>query len=254
LRVRRSAWALLALTACASPVELPATRTPVPSLEDRAQAAGWGSGTWMDQHTDCVAAAGMRPWKLVFLGDSITQSWGGPGRSVGAPAAGVWNEFFGDRDAVALGISGDRTQHLLWRWENGLAEALEPEHVVLLIGTNNVPHDSPEDIAAGIRDVIERLLAHPSQPTVLWSPPFRALDPNSGERLAVDRIAASLADLGGCERSVPIDLAGAFTLENGRLDERYVRGDGVHLTVEGYRRWAEMLAPHLGAPSGHTRN
>lgn len=242
---RRLPWALLVLTACASPVELPATRTPIPSQEDRAQAAGWGTGTWMDQHEDCVAAAGMDDWKLAFLGDSITQSWGGPGRSVGAPAAGVWNEFFGDRHAVALGISGDRTQHLIWRWENGLSAALSPEHIVLMIGTNNVRHDSPEDIAAGIRDLLERLLEHPSEPTVLWSPPFRALDPGAEGRLAVDRVAELLEDLHGRERLVHVDLAGAFTLDSGRLDERYVRGDGVHLTVEGYRRWAELLAPHL---------
>jgi hypothetical protein len=87
---RRLPWALLALAACASPVELPATRIPIPSQEDRAQAAGWGTGTWMDQHEDCVAAAGLQAWKLAFLGDSITQSWGGPGRNVGSPAAGIW--------------------------------------------------------------------------------------------------------------------------------------------------------------------
>lgn len=237
--------ALLTLGACAAAVELPATRTPIPSAEDRAQAAGWGTGTWMDQHEDCVAAAGMDDWKLVFLGDSITQSWGGPGRSVGAPAADVWNEFFEPRSAVALGISGDRTQHLIWRWENGLAEALAPDHVVVMIGTNNAPHDSPEDIAAGIRDLVERLLAHPAAPTVLWSPPFRSLEPTAEERVAVDRVAELLEDLHGRERLVHVDLAGALTLESGRLDERYVRGDGVHLNVAGYRRWAELIEPHL---------
>lgn len=242
---QRLFWAFFALTACAGPAPLPATRTPIPSQEDRAQAAGWGTGTWMNQHEDCVVAAGMAHWKLAFLGDSITQSWGGPGRSVGAPAADVWNEFFGDCEAVALGISGDRTQHLIWRWENGLAQALQPEHIVLLIGTNNVGHDSPEDIAAGIRDLLERLLDHPSEPIVLWSPPFRALDPEAQGRIAVNRVAELLEDLHERERLIHVDLAGAFTLESGRLDERYVRGDGVHLTVEGYRRWAELLAPHL---------
>ena len=242
---RQWIWLLPAIAACSGSMEWPATRIPVPSVEDRAGPAGWGTGTWMDQHEDCVAAASLEDWSLAFLGDSITQSWGGPGRSVGAPAADVWNEHFADRSAVALGISGDRTQHLIWRWDNGLSAALSPEHLVVLIGTNNVPHDSPEDIAAGIRELLERLLAHPSEPTVLWSPPFRALDPKAEDRLAVNRVAELLDDFRGRERLVEVDLAGAFTLDSGRLDERYVRGDGVHLTVEGYRRWAELLAPHL---------
>lgn len=199
----------------------------------------------MDQHADCVAAAGAGSWDLIFLGDSITQSWGGPGRSVGAPAAEVWREHFEARPSAALGISGDRTQHLLWRWENGLSQALEPQWVVLMIGTNNVPHDTPAEIASGIRDLIERIRSHPSHPRVLWSPPFRGIEPESADRLAVDAVALELADLDELEGVIRVDLGAAFALEDGRLDQRYVRGDGVHMTVDGYRRWAELLAVHL---------
>src|SRR5439155_24541811 len=45
---------------------------------------------------------------LVFLGDSITQGWEGEGKD-------VWRKFYGARKAANFGISGDRTQHVLWR-------------------------------------------------------------------------------------------------------------------------------------------
>src|SRR5436190_14687512 len=39
---------------------------------------------------------------LLFIGDSITQGWEGSG-------AKVWKEFYEKRNAVNLGIGGDRT-------------------------------------------------------------------------------------------------------------------------------------------------
>lgn len=46
--------------------------------------------------------------EVVFLGDSITQGWESEGKE-------VWARRFAPRKALNLGISGDRTQHVLWR-------------------------------------------------------------------------------------------------------------------------------------------
>src|SRR5690606_22188312 len=49
---------------------------------------------------------------ILFVGDSITQGWERAG-------AEVWDEFYGSRKAVNIGIGGDWTQSVLWRLENG---------------------------------------------------------------------------------------------------------------------------------------
>src|SRR5688572_24783521 len=67
---------------------------------------------------------------LLFIGDSITQGWEGNGKK-------VWEEFYSKRNAVNLGIGGDRTQHVLWRLDNGNVAGLKPKAAVLMIGTNN---------------------------------------------------------------------------------------------------------------------
>ena len=36
-----------------------------------------------------------------------------------------------------LGIGGDRTQHVLWRLDNGNIDGIKPKLAVLMIGTNN---------------------------------------------------------------------------------------------------------------------
>lgn len=233
----------LLLGACASPVApLPATAVPVASGETRAAAAGWHDGRgWMAQHEDCVAHARDAYLDVVFLGDSITQSWGGPGRRVGSPAADVWERWYGGRRAAAFGISGDRTQHVLWRLDHGLLEHLDPKLVVLMIGTNNVPHDGPADIARGIEAIVARLQGG-TDARVLVVPPFRGVQPDTADRLAVDAVADALR----LPDDVAIlDLGAALSLDDGSYDPELVAGDGIHLRVAGYERWAQRLEPHV---------
>src|SRR5262245_58519258 len=68
--------------------------------------------------------------QVIFIGDSITQGWEKEGKD-------VWEKFYSPRNAVNLGIGGDRTQHVLWRLDNGNLKGLKPKAIVLMIGTNN---------------------------------------------------------------------------------------------------------------------
>jgi hypothetical protein len=69
--------------------------------------------------------------KLIFYGDSITAGWDWFAQS-------IWNQYYGSMHAVNYGILGDRTQHVIWRINNGEVDGLTPKVVVLMIGTNNV--------------------------------------------------------------------------------------------------------------------
>jgi hypothetical protein len=123
-----------------------------------AAAEGWTKGgTWLDQHADVNRIAAEGNVDLVFLGDSITQSWGGEGRHVEGTGGEAWNEYFASRRAANFEICGDRTQHVLWRIENRNLDGIDPAFVVLLIGTNHLADDSPEDIAAGIELIVRRI-------------------------------------------------------------------------------------------------
>ena len=66
---------------------------------------------------------------------------------------------FAPRGAVNLGIGGDRTQHVLWRLENGNIEGLKPKAAMLMIGTNNSngKDHTAEEIADGIKAIVAKL-------------------------------------------------------------------------------------------------
>ena len=84
---------------------------------------------------------------VVFLGDSITHGWEGQK---------AWQEHFGRFNPVNLGIGGDQTGHVLWRITDGREiDALKPKAAVIMIGTNNTGGHTAEQIAGGIKAIVE---------------------------------------------------------------------------------------------------
>ncbi|MDQ1471925.1 MAG: hypothetical protein QOJ99_3405 [Bryobacterales bacterium] len=81
-----------------------------------------------------VPPAGKVP-RVVFLGDSITDSW-------------RLNEYFTGRDFVNRGISGQTTTQMLGRFLQDVA-ALNPKAVLILAGTNDISRGIPVN---GIED------------------------------------------------------------------------------------------------------
>jgi lysophospholipase L1-like esterase len=96
---------------------------------------------------------------LVWYGDSITQDWERHGPPAWADFAPAWQRFYGDREAVNLGFTGDTTANLLWRVEHGEAEGIAPKAAVILIGANNMGrlHWSADDTVAGINAIVAAL-------------------------------------------------------------------------------------------------
>jgi lysophospholipase L1-like esterase len=97
--------------------------------------------------------------KLIFLGDSITQDWERNGPPDWLDYVPVWQRFYGDRNAVNLGFSGDTTANLIWRIRNGEADGISPKVAVVLIGANNLGrlHWSAPDTVDGIYTIVANL-------------------------------------------------------------------------------------------------
>ena len=86
---------------------------------------------------------------VIFLGDSITHGWEGQK---------AWQEHFGSFTPVNLGIGGDQTGHVLWRITDGHElDHLNPKAAVIMIGTNNTGGHSAQQIAGGIKAIVEEL-------------------------------------------------------------------------------------------------
>jgi lysophospholipase L1-like esterase len=173
--------------------------------------------------------------RIIFIGDSITQGWEGEGKE-------VWAHYYAARNAVNLGIGGDRTQHVLWRLENGNLDGLKPRVAVVMIGTNNSngEDNTVSQIADGIRAILTTLRQRLPDTQVLLVSIFpRGENPVSqrGKVLMVNQVIRKLAD----GKNVHwVDFGDRFVAEDGSIP-RTLMPDYLHLSPAGYAIWAEAI-------------
>jgi lysophospholipase L1-like esterase len=179
---------------------------------------------------------------VVFLGDSITDAWGGEGHNARASGTDVWKERFEQLHAVNFGIGGDRTQHVLWRIENGELEGYKPKAAVLMIGTNNLGANTDEEIAEGIKAVVEAI--HKKQPhtKVLLLGIFpRGQQPTDKNRDRIKNINKTIAKLDDGGKTVKyLDFGDKLVEKDGTISKD-IMPDFLHLTKKGYEIWADAI-------------
>lgn len=180
--------------------------------------------------------------RVVFYGDSITDSW-------------KLADSFPGKPYVNRGISGQTTPQMLVRFEQDVVH-LKPAVVVILAGTNDVAGntgpETPEMIednfeamaaiakANHIQVVIASILpasAYPWKPEVKPAATIRALN---------DRLKAMCAR----EGLAYLDYYTAMANAQGGLDPELAH-DGVHPTAKGYAMMAPLAEKAIATALGH---
>ena len=176
---------------------------------------------------------------LLFVGDSITDSW----RHVGQP---VWDQHFAPLRAANFGISGDTTQGVLWRMQNGELDGFKARLIVLMLGTNNIPRgNSTEEIAEGLRLIVQEFRARQPQAKVLLLGIFpRSADPAHQHRAAIKDINGRLAKFADNTNVFFMDIGDRFLAADGTLPPD-IMPDGLHPNLRGYRIWADAISARV---------
>ncbi len=217
---------------------------PVPGNEYRS-AAGWSEGAeWYAVARDIEATLEGRKLKLLMLGNSITQGLGGERQRITSRAGQqAMDEAFGKGAWENAGISGDRTQHLLWRLKNCNYNRCSPEVAVITIGINNInAGDEAKDVAEGIVACAEEARRQMPDTRIILLGLLPAGKPaNAWMRRACDEVHAHLkrANIKDVEYINPTSW---FTLDNGELNTALYSKDNLHLNAEGYKVWSKKIA------------
>lgn len=220
--------------------------TPVGRANFSAAQAGWvGDISWMKQHQDICKLAETKHPQLVFIGDSITQSWGGPGRKVWKPAKKVWRKEYRQYKALNFGISGDRTEHILWRLQNGNLGQINPKAIVLLIGTNNIADNSSAEIIKGITAITQLINRELPDCKLLLMAVFPRNELDHPYRQKVNEINAGIQSLHNGASIHYLDIGSEFLTKEGAINHQFIGGDKLHLTPAGYQVWADSIRKPL---------
>ena len=222
----------------------PVLAPPTPATPTEPMHGYWPDypNAWLETHHRFVAEAQKGEAQVVFLGDSITQGWGANGKS-------EWDKRFAPLGAVNFGIGGDRTQQILWRVEHGTLDGLSPKIVVLKIGVNNLWGDlqeyGEEKVADGIEACVRAIRRKvPGAKVLLLGILPTKQQPDNPLRLGAQAINARSAKLADDDHVFFRDLGEAFLEPDGTISPD-VMPDYLHLSPEGYRRFADALEPVL---------
>lgn len=199
-------------------IRLMVTTTPVPPQ----RADG------LAQHYDALSKLPASA-DLVLLGDSLIANW----------PHDLWRGWLGG--VVNLGSRGDRVQNVLWRAGRVELRSVQPQSVLLLIGTNNLPTDTASAIATGTKAVLSRIrLTWPSAAVILVEVPPRGEDfkAHAKKRYDYNVELRRLASEGWAEASVNID----HLITNERVfPSPHYHEDRLHLSRSGY----EQITPYV---------
>lgn len=196
-------------------------------------------GGWMQRHESFNKRVAEGNVDLLMIGDSITHGWEGAGRE-------VWKQYYGDRNAVNLGIGGDRTQHVLWRLENGNIEDISPKLAVLMIGTNNAGGNTPEEIAEGVDAIVQKLRTDLPNMKVLVLAIFARGEDDQNAARQVNMKANELIQqkIEGEDMVSFLDINSSFLSDDHTLS-REIMPDLLHPEAKGYAIWAEAMEPTI---------
>jgi len=195
-------------------------------------------GGWTKRHESFNKRVAKGECDLIFIGDSITQGWEGRGKN-------VWAKFYGKRNAVNLGIGGDRTQHVIWRLDNGNLKNITPKAAVIMIGTNNAGSNTSQQIADGVEAIVKQLRNKTPKTQILLLAVFpRGANPADKRRKVNEGANAIFKKLADGKHVHYLDIGPKFLEKDGTLT-RKIMPDLLHLSEAGYTIWAESIEAKL---------
>lgn len=207
----------------------------------------------------------LKPVRLLFIGDSITDFWHldanpwFPGQFCGRA---IWDESFGGavprQNALNLGVSGDRLEHVLHRLlpasQGGQGwldrRDLQPDRIFVMLGINNsfdAETPATASIYRGVVAVVARVHERkPRAQIVIQS--LLPTDSEAKNRDLVMPVNAMLRSYAAANGIAFLDLYPSFVDQQG-LQRRALFNDGLHPSREGYRIWRDRLVEFLGTDS-----
>ncbi|CAG2161001.1 unnamed protein product [Oppiella nova] len=207
-----------------------------------------GEKPYVCGHKDCGKLFGQClaqdiPWEprareIIFVGDSITQGWQSLGKA-------VWDKYYTPRHAYNYGISGDRTENVIFRIRDKEFDGLNPKVAVLMIGTNNIGwNNTVEDAAHGVQEVLKELTAKMSTTKVILLSNLPRTQPNCSKCKQLNVLLEKFADN---KTIFYLDLWSHYETPDGKQKfELFV--DKLHLNEKGFEVWQQTMDPNPWEP------
>ena len=190
---------------------------------------------WYEEHEKFVAIAAGSLSSVLLVGDSLVNGLTRYHR--------VWSKYFEPLRALNFGVGGDRTQHVLWRIENGEIP-LNLQVAFVHCGTNNLDRDNPDEIRNGIASIVYTIQEKKPNANFIVSGLLPRDQETSSRRDKIKLVNQKLrkwCQSGKVKNVHYLKPDKDWTKPDGRLVERYYFTDFLFLVEEGYEKFAKSI-------------
>ncbi|HEX3183996.1 MAG TPA: SGNH/GDSL hydrolase family protein [Pyrinomonadaceae bacterium] len=207
----------------------------------------WPNLARYDKDNKAVAAPAKNQQRVVFMGDSITDSWDNPA-----------NGFFPGKPYVNRGISGQTTPQMLIRFRRDVIE-LKPKVVVILAGTNDIAGNTGpttlEAIEDNLKSMTELATANRIRVVLASVMPVSDYEVRDGKPLTqtvrrpLEKILALnnwIREFARANHHIYLDYFSAMVDASGFLKNE-LSDDGLHPNVQGYAVMAPLAQAAIDA-------
>jgi len=181
-------------------------------------------------------------YPIVFLGDSMMERWLTTGKS-------HWKNTFSK--CANLGVGGDGVEHLLYRLTTGsdtvrtdefkgILDVITTDLILLMIGTNNLEKNSPDEILEGIINIIRIILEKTSSGSFISSKLIVFGLPDRTDRPKETISELNLKLKGYINDMNNPRVSYSFFGDYVNYDDKFF-DDSVHLSYLGYDVWYDHL-------------
>lgn len=195
---------------------------------------------WNERHEAVLQRHRTTHPDVLMIGNSITHYWAGEPYHRIHRNVEAWDKLFEGKQVTNMGFGWDRIENVLWRIQHGELDNVQPQHICLMIGTNNISiRESSEKIAQGIVELVAAIRRRQPETHIHVLKVF----PRKDMPAAVQEVNQLLEQkLPTDSRTDLIDLTPVLTLSNGQIDPALFGTDGLHPAAKGYEKISAFLA------------
>jgi beta-glucosidase len=242
-----SCWAFAAAAGDAATTAKPAAvekaaAAPAAKVNTAVVPEPGGSDTWRERHKAMNDRVKEGHVDLVYIGDSIVGNWKWDGKP-------VWDYYYAKRNGVIEGISGDRTQQVLWRLQHGNVDGITPKLAIVMIGQNNGPFNTGEEIAEGVTAIVKTLRQKLPETKILVLAIFQRGEKPTEERAVLSKANEIISKLADGKHIFYMDVNHVFLRPDGSIPASLMP-DFEHPNEEGHRVWAAAIEPKVAELMG----
>lgn len=198
------------------------------------------SYNWNKRHENILTFnKGVQP-EILMIGNSITHFFGEKITPTRASGVNVWNDIFKGKTVANMGYGWDKIENVLWRVYHGELDGFQAKKIFLMIGTNNLPFNSENEIIDGLDFLVKQIqIRQPSaQIYVMTIVPRQNMNE---KRVAVNNKIVTH----DWPRNVFAVPYGEKMMGNDDKINETLFTDGVHPNENGYKVLAETIKPLL---------